>query len=77
MLAVADSACAQRFVLVGFSMSGKFAQYIAAVQRERVLGLVLVALVPASEFPVPTDVGKAWCDTQTDRAWSPDTFRCS
>jgi pimeloyl-ACP methyl ester carboxylesterase len=33
-------------------MSGKFAQYIAAVHPERVLGLVLIAPVPASEFPV-------------------------
>jgi non-heme chloroperoxidase len=67
VLAVADTAGAQRFVLVGFSMSGKFAQYLAAVQPERVLGLVLIAPVPASEFPVPADMAKAWCDTQHDR----------
>ena len=67
VLAVADAAGAQRFVLVGFSMSGKFAQYVAAVHPERVLGLVLIAPIPASEFPVPSDVGKAWCDTQSDR----------
>ena len=64
LLAVADAAGARRFVLVGFSMSSKFAQYIAAVHPERVLGLVLMAPVPASEFPVPTDMAKAWCDTQ-------------
>ena len=67
VLAVADTAGAQRFVLVGFSMSGKFAQYIAAVHPERVVGLLLVAPVPASEFPVPADIAKAWCDTQSDR----------
>jgi pimeloyl-ACP methyl ester carboxylesterase len=67
VLAVADNAGAQNFVLVGFSMSGKFAQYIALVARERVLGLVLVAPVPASEFPVPANIVKAWCDTQHDR----------
>src|SRR4029077_9860622 len=67
VLAVANTADAQRFVLVGFSMSGKFAQYIAAVARGRVLGLVLIAPVPASEFPVPADMVKAWCDTQHDR----------
>ena len=67
VLAVADAAAARRFVLVGFSMSGKFAQHIAAVHPERVLGLVLIAPVPASEFPVPPEVAKAWCDTQTDR----------
>ncbi|HEY6303956.1 MAG TPA: alpha/beta fold hydrolase [Terriglobales bacterium] len=31
VLAVADAVGAQRFVLVGFSMSGKFAQYITAL----------------------------------------------
>lgn len=67
VLAVADIAGVQRFVLVGFSMSGKFAQYIAAVQPERVMGLMLIAPVPASEFPVPADIGKAWCDSQYDR----------
>lgn len=67
VLAVADAAGAQSFVLVGFSMSGKFAQYLAAVHPERVLGLMLIAPVPASEFPVPADMAKAWCDTQHDR----------
>jgi pimeloyl-ACP methyl ester carboxylesterase len=67
VLAVADAAGAQRFVLVGFSKSGKFAQYIAAVHPQRVLGLVLIGPVPATEFSVPSEVGKAWCDAQHDR----------
>ncbi|HET9307275.1 MAG TPA: alpha/beta hydrolase [Candidatus Sulfotelmatobacter sp.] len=74
ILAVADAAGAHRFVLVGFSMSGKFAQYIAALHPERVLGLVLIAPVPASEFPVPAEMAKAWCDTQRDRAAAFDTI---
>ena len=67
VLAVAGAAGAKRFVQVGFSMSGKFAQYIAALHRDRVLGLVLIAPVPASEFPIPAEVGKAWCDAQQNR----------
>ena len=67
VLAVADTAGAQRFVLVGFSMSGKFAQYIAAVHPQRVRGLVLIGPVPATEFSVPAEVVKAWCDAQHDR----------
>jgi len=67
VLAVAGTAGAKRFVLVGFSMSGKFAQYIAALHRERILGLVLIAPVPASEFPIPAEVGRAWCDAQQSR----------
>jgi pimeloyl-ACP methyl ester carboxylesterase len=48
-------------------MSGKFAQYIAVVHPERILGLLLIGPVPASEFPVPAEVGKAWCDAQHNR----------
>lgn len=44
-------------------MSGKFAQYVAATHPERVLGLGL----SHSAFPVPDEVGKAWCDAQRDR----------
>jgi len=67
VIAVADAEGARQFVLVGFSMSGKFAQYVATVRPERVLGLVLIAPVPASEFPVPPEMAKTWCDTQHDR----------
>ena len=49
-----------QLVLVGFSMSGKFAQYVATCRPERVLGLVLVAGFPASEFPFPQDVVRDW-----------------
>ena len=67
VLSVAEDAGAERFVLVGFSMSGKFAQYLAALHPKHVLGLVLIAPVPASEFPVPAETVKSWCDTQHDR----------
>jgi pimeloyl-ACP methyl ester carboxylesterase len=67
VLSVADAERARRFALIGFSMSGKFAQYVAAVHPERVLGLVLIAPVPATGFPVPPEMAKAWCDTQHDR----------
>jgi non-heme chloroperoxidase len=67
VLAVTNAAGVQHFVLVGFSMSGKFAQYIAVIHPERILGLVLIGPVPASEFPVPAEVGKAWCDAQHNR----------
>jgi pimeloyl-ACP methyl ester carboxylesterase len=67
IIAVADAAGAGQFVLVGYSMSGKFAQYVAASYPERTLGLVLIAPVPANDFPIPTEVGKAWCDSQSSR----------
>lgn len=66
VMAVADDARTREFVLVGFSMSGKFAQYIAATYQSRVLGLVLIAPVPASEFPVSAEMSASWCDSQAD-----------
>src|SRR5438309_10609770 len=67
IIAVAEHAGAREFVLVGFSMSGKFAQYIAAHHQSRVLALVLIGPVPASEFPVPPETSEAWCEAQGDR----------
>jgi non-heme chloroperoxidase len=61
VLAVADTVGAKRYVLVGFSMSGRFAQYIAAVSPERVVGETLIAPVPTRELPIPADIAKAWC----------------
>jgi len=60
VIAVADAAGAQRFLLVGFSMSGKFAQYVACTHPERVLGQVLVAGCPAGELPLPRDLLADW-----------------
>ena len=58
--AVADAVAATRLVLVGFSMSGKFAQYVALRQPERVSGLVLLAGFPASEMAFPQEVVRDW-----------------
>ena len=40
MLSVADAVGAQRFVVVGYSMSAKFAQYLSCVAPDRVRGQV-------------------------------------
>ena len=50
-LTVADAVGASTFVTVGFSMSGKFAQYLAVLEPTRVEGLILVAGAPAAEIP--------------------------
>ena len=65
---VADAAGATSLVLVGFSMSGKFAQYVALRRPERVSGLVLVAGFPASEMAFPQDVARDWVSRAGDRA---------
>lgn len=55
ILAIADHAGAQRFALVGHSMGGQIAQWIAAAAPERLTGLALVCAVPASGVPLPDD----------------------
>jgi len=52
VLALADELGAARFHLVGNSMGGMVAQYIAATASERVKSLVLLNPVPASGAPV-------------------------
>jgi len=59
-LAVADAAGARTFVAVGFSMSGKFAQYLAVLEPARVEGLVLIAGAPAAEIPLPPELLADW-----------------
>lgn len=68
---VADAAGANRLVIAGFSMSGKFAQYVASCQPARVAGLVLIAGFPASEIPFSPDLARDW----VARAGSRERFR--
>jgi 3-oxoadipate enol-lactonase len=60
VVAVADAAGAQEFALVGFSMSGKFAQYVSSRYPERVLGQILVAGCPVGELPLPPELLADW-----------------
>jgi pimeloyl-ACP methyl ester carboxylesterase len=55
MLAAADAAGAQSFVVVGHSMGGQIAQWIAASQPDRVRGLMLLCSVPAAGMALPDD----------------------
>lgn len=59
-LAVADDAGADSFVLVGFSMSGKFAQHVTCTHADRVLGQILVAGAPAGELSLPPELIADW-----------------
>jgi non-heme chloroperoxidase len=60
VIAVADGAGADRFVLVGFSMSGKFVQYVSCAYSDRVLGRILVAGCPAAAIPLPPELLADW-----------------
>lgn len=55
VLAVADAEKAPSFVLVGHSMGGAIAQWIAAHQPDRVRALMLINAVPASGMALPDD----------------------
>jgi len=59
-IAVADAAGVDKALLIGFSMSGKFAQYVAARHPDRVLGQVLVAGCTAGLLPLPDEVLETW-----------------
>jgi non-heme chloroperoxidase len=59
-LTVMDAVGLDEAVIVGFSMSGKFAQYVACVEPSRVRGLMLVAGTPAGELPLPDDMLGDW-----------------
>ncbi len=55
VLAVVDALGAETFVVVGHSMGGQVAQWLAASYPERVAGQVLLCPVPASGLPFPPD----------------------
>jgi pimeloyl-ACP methyl ester carboxylesterase len=59
-LAVMDAAGLDQAVIVGYSMSGKFALYVTCRAPSRVLGQVLVAGSPASEIPLPGELLTDW-----------------
>jgi pimeloyl-ACP methyl ester carboxylesterase len=59
--AVADAAGADTFIILGFSMSGKFAQYVTSRHPDRVLGQVLVAGCPAGPLALPPELVDDWC----------------
>lgn len=60
LFTVADDAQAEGLVLVGYSMSGKWVQWMACTTPERVVGQVLVAPVPAAEIPLPEQEKERW-----------------
>jgi len=65
-LAVADAAGARQFVVLGFSMSAKFCQYLALAAPDRVLGQILVAGCPAGELPLPQELVDDWLGREGD-----------
>jgi pimeloyl-ACP methyl ester carboxylesterase len=65
-LAVADAAGLGEFVVVGFSMSAKFCQYVSLLAPDRVVGQILVAGCPAGEIPLPREMTDDWLSREGD-----------
>ena len=64
---VLDHEAAARVVLIGFSMSGKFAQYVAACRPQRVAGVMVIAGFPAGVIPFPSEIIHDWAGRAGDR----------
>jgi non-heme chloroperoxidase len=67
VLAVADHAGLQRFTVVGHSMGGQLAQWLASQVPQRVEGLMLLNTVPASGIPLPPEVAGLFRTSANDR----------
>ena len=65
-LTVADAAGAHEFVVLGFSMSAKFCQYLSLVAPDRIVGQILVAGCPAGEVPLPQELTDDWLSREGD-----------
>jgi non-heme chloroperoxidase len=71
VFAVADHAKADKLVVVAFSMSAKWALWMACTEPGRVSGQVLVAPAPATELPITEDMLQDWLKCSQDRgAWA-------
>jgi non-heme chloroperoxidase len=62
MFAVADAVGADRFIMVGFSMAGKFGRYLAHLNPSRVLGQVLIAPAGPEKFELPRELWNPWLE---------------
>lgn len=67
VLAVADAAGSREFVIVGHSMGGQLALWIAAQQPERVLGAVLLCPVPPQGMTLPPEAQQLFRGSGGDR----------
>ncbi|HTS31590.1 MAG TPA: alpha/beta hydrolase [Bryobacteraceae bacterium] len=60
MFEVADQIGARELIPVGYSMSGRWAQWMACACPERIVGQVLVGPAPASAMPLTPELADDW-----------------
>ena len=68
MFAVLEHAEAKRSILVGYSMSGKWVQWMSCMQPERVAGQILISPAPALALPLTNDMLNDWLAASADRS---------
>jgi pimeloyl-ACP methyl ester carboxylesterase len=67
MFEVADRVGARELILVGYSMSGRWAQWMACSRPERVIGQVLVGPAPAAAMPLTPELADDWVQSVATR----------
>ena len=78
VFAVADHAKVKKLVVVAFSMSAKWAQWMACTEPGRVTGQILIAPAPATELPITEDMLQDWLKCSQDGGASgPASFTAS
>ena len=68
MLAVANHAGAQNFIAVGYSMSGRWTQWMSCHVPERIEGQILIAPAPAKALALTDDILERWMHDVQDRS---------
>jgi pimeloyl-ACP methyl ester carboxylesterase len=72
MFDVADQVEAQDLIVVAFSMSGRWAQWMACTQPHRVRGQILLGAAPAAALPLTEDMLDQWVRaTATQETFEP------
>jgi len=67
MFEVADHVGARELIPVGYSMSGRWAQWMACSRPECVVGQVLVGPAPASAMPLTPELADDWVQSVATR----------
>jgi pimeloyl-ACP methyl ester carboxylesterase len=67
ILEVADHVGATRFVLVAYSMSGRWSQWLSLTRPDRVRGQILIAPVAAVAMPMPQSMVDDWIERVSTR----------
>ncbi len=68
VLAVADAVGSRSFVVVGHSMGGQIAQWLASTAPDRVAAQVLLCPVPASGVPLPAEAAALFRNCAQNRS---------